>query len=541
MSPKIKIKKVLFYIFLIAVLALGVFFYIGISNAEHDKEYDLFSLIPEDTKAVYAPKNRMFFLKEISKKENVDGSKNRKIKSKLLEITNEFITSLTPGFQMKTKDSIDDVLISFHAPYTLYDQVLYCKLNKKEINVFRKFVKDKVAGSFPHKIFVYKGEEIRIYTLESGEFIAFYVTPNFFAVSFQKKLLEKVIDAYIGGTSLLNDSLFYANCIETKNNIPSVYLKLDDVHFSNGFSFSENIAGWVSFDLNYNSRGMFFEGVSTVKSADQNSLTPVLALQNQTSKPDLNRLPSTTNNILHYSASNIQAIFDYKSNNLSTTNVSVDTVDVISRKDNTLEIQEFLAQRVEDSFFTLQFKDSLNSGSCNQLFSFQMDPSKRNEQELRSLYYSFRKKDQSLPSISYKWIKGKRYIVYPLPVNDLMSQFASLDSLSHDYATIYDNHLLLSADQHSLVSYIDFIEMADTLTLPSCETPLMKVSKLQQHGGYVNFNQLFNFPCSKEAALPSVFFSYADFFDNYELIFQLSVNQEDLFINLNFLSLEKEN
>ncbi len=123
-----------------------------------------------------------------------------------------------------------------------------------------------------------------------------------------------------------------------------------------------------------------------------------------------------------------------------------------------------------------------------------------------------------------------------------MSQFtSSLDTLLYDYATIYDNHFLLSSDQHSLVSYIDFIEAADTLTLTPQSSSLMRGDDLQQLGGYVNFNQLFNYPCSTESALPSVFFSYSDFFEGYELIFQLSVNQEDLFINLNFLSLEKEN
>lgn len=542
MSSKIKIKKALFCIFLIVIIALGAFFYVGISKAEYDKEYNLFTLIPEDTKVVYSPKNLSNLLGEMNKRDTVSANKNRKIKSKLLEITSEFFTSLTPGYQEKAQRSINEILISFHPPYSLYDQVLYYKLNKKEVNIFRKFVKEKVAGSFPHKIFVYKGEEIRIYTLDSGEFIAFYVTPDFFAVSFQKKLLEKVIDANLGGASLLNDSLFYTNCIEAKNNTPSLYLKLDEVQFNNEFSSSRNIANWVSFNLDFNHKGMFFEGVAALEDTIQASFSNVLSLQNKIPKPCLRKIPSTTNYVLHYSASNIQAIFDYTSNHFPAASNVVDTIDFISQKNNTLQIQEFLAQRVEDYFFTLQFKDSLNSGSCNLLFSFQIDPLKRNEQELRNLYYNFRKNDNSLPPRNYKWIQGKRYTLYPLPVNDLMSQFtSSLDTLLYDYATIYDNHFLLSSDQHSLVSYIDFIEAADTLTLTPQSSSLMRGDDLQQLGGYVNFNQLFNYPCSTESALPSVFFSYSDFFEGYELIFQLSVNQEDLFINLNFLSLEKEN
>ncbi len=541
MSPKIKIKKVLFYLFIIVILALGVFFYLGISNAECHKEYNLFTLIPEDTKVVYSPKNLKAFLEEINEKDTIGENKKRKIKSKLLEITNDFFMSLPSNPQDKTKESLDDILISFHAPYSLYDQVLYYKLNKKEVNVFRKFVKEKVAGSFPHKIFVYRGEEIRIYTLASGEFIAFYVTPGFFAVSFQKKLLEKVIDANVEGTSLFNDSLFYTNCIETKNNIPSLYLKLDDVQFNNEYSSSKNIADWVTFNLNFNNKGMFFEGVSSIDDIEQISFANALTLQNRISKPCLKWFPSTTNYMLHYSASNIQAIFDSTSDYLSASKAMVDTTNLVSRKNNTLQLQEFLAQRAADYFFSIQFRDSLSVDSCNVLLSFQVDPTKRNEQELRNLYYSFRKKNKSLPPRNYKRIKGNLYTLYPLPVNDLMCQFTtSLDTILYDYATIYDNHLLLSSDQHSLVSYINFIEAGDTLTLTPPNTSLLKVNDYQQIGGYINFNQLLNFSCNKELALPSIFFTYADFFDTFELVFQLIVDKKDLFINLNFFPLENE-
>ena len=538
MASKIKIKKVFFFIFLIAILALGIFFYIGISHTEYEKEYNLFSLIPSDAKIVFSPKDKLFFLEEISKEEPANEDKNRKSKSKLLEVVNDFFTSLTPNLQGKTKESVDNILISFHEPYGIYDQVLYCKLNKKKFNVFRKFVKDKVAGSFPHKIFVYKGEEIRIYTLDSGEFIAFYVTPNFFAVSFQKKLLEKVIDANIEGTSLLNDSSFYAHGMESLNNGPSLYLKLDDVHFNNGAIASKNIADWISFNLKFTNQEIVFEGVSSLDDAEQSYFSRVLSLQHQTPQPSSKWLPSTTSYFLHYSLSNIQAVFDYASDCLSKRDVMGDTLDLVSRKENTLQIQEFLAQRVKDYLFLLQFKDSLGSDSCNALLSFQMDPLRRNEQELRNLYYDLRKKDRSLPARDYKRIKGKLYTLYPLPVNDVMNQFTtSRDTIPYDYATLYNDHLLLASDRQSLVSYIHFIESGDTLPLKSDHALLMNED--QQLSGYLKFDQLLNFSCYKGFALPSVFFTYADFFSDYELRFQFIVNQKELFVNLNLFSSSK--
>ena len=48
---------------------------------------------------------------------------------------------------------------------------------------------------FPSKYFDYKGEEIRIYPMADGRFLAAYFTPDFLVVSFQKRLIEHVIDA----------------------------------------------------------------------------------------------------------------------------------------------------------------------------------------------------------------------------------------------------------------------------------------------------------------------------------------------------------
>lgn len=41
-----------------------------------------------------------------------------------------------------------------------------------------------------------------IYPMSDGDFLACYLTPDFMALSFQKKLVEDVIDAYKKGDSL---------------------------------------------------------------------------------------------------------------------------------------------------------------------------------------------------------------------------------------------------------------------------------------------------------------------------------------------------
>ena len=44
--------------------------------------------------------------------------------------------------------------------------------------------------------------------MADGDFLACYLTSDFMALSFQKKLIENVIDAYKSGKSLADDSTF---------------------------------------------------------------------------------------------------------------------------------------------------------------------------------------------------------------------------------------------------------------------------------------------------------------------------------------------
>lgn len=100
------------------------------------------------------------------------------------------------------------VLLSFHEPDNDRNQVLYCALGSGDNELIGKFIKKYCSSTFPSKMFDYKGEEIRIYPLPGDDFLACYLTSNFLVASYQKKLVEEVIDARLSGQSLLGDSVF---------------------------------------------------------------------------------------------------------------------------------------------------------------------------------------------------------------------------------------------------------------------------------------------------------------------------------------------
>lgn len=103
---------------------------------------------------------------------------------------------------------MNQMLISFHEPDNERNQVLYCRLGNGDKELVNRFVRKYISSLYPPRTFVYKGEEIIIYPMADGDFLACYLTSDFMALSFQKKLIENVIDAYKSDKSLADDPTF---------------------------------------------------------------------------------------------------------------------------------------------------------------------------------------------------------------------------------------------------------------------------------------------------------------------------------------------
>lgn len=70
----------------------------------------------------------------------------------------------------------------------------------------RPFCAEICSSGYPPKTFDYKGEDIIIYPMADGDFLACYLTEDFLVLSCQKKLIEEVIDIRKTGKSLAADS-----------------------------------------------------------------------------------------------------------------------------------------------------------------------------------------------------------------------------------------------------------------------------------------------------------------------------------------------
>lgn len=533
MKAKINFKKILLATFLLLAILLGCFFYFGISDAEYDKEFNIYTLIPNDTKAVLLTEEYDDVCARMLS-DNIKYNKSNSVfDSKLLNLTLQHFTPFTSKLDNKVNQS-NEVLISFHSPYSHLDQVFFSKLSRKGYSALQKYLKRNVEESFPYKLFMYRGEEIRIYTMDSGDFLAFYLTPRYFAVSFQKKLIEKVIDTYLDETSLFTNPSFCSNCIETVKNKSNLYLKLDSVVFGKKFAFARNICDWVAFDFQMKSQGIFCDGVSETSDTIAQSLDHVLALQEKTSVSKTPQVPSTTCYLSHWSVSNIQAIFDYYFEYDDTTG----SIDFSQSKANTLILQEFLAEHITDNLTGIQFKDSVQADSCHTLMIFPLKEPLMAKQKLIDFYFKAKREDKQMPPRRLKWIHGGAYTIYSLPINQILNQFTGdiTSGIDYDYAIVYNNNLLISPQMQSLVNYINFIESSDTLNVLTEDFENLHLKSDYQLSGYMDFDLLLDKPNHYSGfILPSVFLYYSEFFKNFRLFYQFDVKSKETSLDLNFV------
>ena len=100
------------------------------------------------------------------------------------------------------------LLVSFHAPGSPRDQVVYFRMGAGDEKLLANMLQERAPGDFQPKKEKYRGKAIYIYPLSNNDFLAVYSESGFFVVSYQKRLIEEVIDAKEDETALSDDAVF---------------------------------------------------------------------------------------------------------------------------------------------------------------------------------------------------------------------------------------------------------------------------------------------------------------------------------------------
>lgn len=243
-------------------IAVGYYAFIHLSMADRNRTVNLYSLVPADCSGVLESDDISAYLHELPN----------------LNYGNELECFQFPGLFGFVIDALDGyaaesahglsphlnrLLVSFHEPYDVSDQVVYFQTGGSDETFFSDLFRGYMPGHFLSKEEEYRGETIVVYPLNHEEYLSVYTDAGFMVISFQKKLIEKVIDTRLDETSLDDDISFS----RIHNNKKKHFLTLYTCE-STGLMSEFDVTCWNEYDFHMNSDILYLTGETFVSTEE---------------------------------------------------------------------------------------------------------------------------------------------------------------------------------------------------------------------------------------------------------------------------------
>lgn len=243
--------------------AVGFYTFVLLSAANKEKDINLFSLVPANCTGVLESDNIGYFLNEfpeLSYAEELRNLRSPGLAAYVLGGLSESATRTAHGLSGK----MSRVAISFHAPGSPRDQVIYFRMGDGDEEALDKMPWKRAEENFPPKEETYRGKDIRIYPLADGDFLSIYSERGFLAMSHQKRLIEQVIDAKEDeNKSLAADPVFREATNKRKSRgFLTVY-----GHSAPMPLLEDSVPCWSEFDFHMNSDVAYLAGETFMPAA----------------------------------------------------------------------------------------------------------------------------------------------------------------------------------------------------------------------------------------------------------------------------------
>ena len=472
----------------------ALYSFFRLSAAEDQKDFDLYTLVPSSASAVFVTEDVAEFVMEVDE-----------------------LTCSRDHHGLSRQ--MNQMLISFHEPDNDRNQVLYCRLGNGDRELIDRFVQKYVSSGYPPKTFDYKGEDIIIYPMADGDFLACYLTEDFLVLSCQKKLIEEVIDIRKTGKSLSGDPDFEEVRTPKKSTaIATVYTRL------------AGMMGWTEFDMKLKDDFIYFSGISHHVDTCSTFINVIRQQESVKGFPG-ETLPSTAFYFSKQGITDWASLLSYGDRQEYAT--AGRTGEVLNRD---RELSRYLAENTGQDLVACLFQreDSL-MGPAAVLSLSVMDVTEA-ERMLRSLVNTAPAEEGMGRNsrITFFFFFAKAYPVYRLPQTTLFTQLTSfVEPSMHVYATFYGGRLLLAPDEDSLLRYIRQLDNGEVLD-----------GALAYRAGTDGLSDSYHFMLMADFAhvldqsgyqvryVPEFFLRNSDFFRNFVLFAQFTCADGVVYPNL---------
>lgn len=241
----------------VVLFCIGIAFYgfARLSMADKENRVDIFEFVPKDCAGILETDNIDNFMHVFSQaaySSQLDTLHRAGLMNDILSDLSRYSSAAAHGlfYQM------NHVVISFHRPHTAMDVVAYFRIGKEGKHQLIEAVKGKHGADFVPKKETYRGKKIEIYPLSSTRYLSVYTTDGLVVVSYQKKLIEQVIDAVKDNNSLREDSVFTSIHHPQPASFITIYGRTPSVPFLG----KESCHSWSEYDIHLNSEVFYLSG-----------------------------------------------------------------------------------------------------------------------------------------------------------------------------------------------------------------------------------------------------------------------------------------
>lgn len=511
------LKIVAITVVMLLCTGLATSLYLKMSIKERAEYFDLYTLVPPDTKLVVDTDNIVDLMKRINE---LSCSRDNHILhfSRFFSDLKEHINYLLDQSPHGLSKQMSKMLISFHEPEDDQNQVFYYRLSDGDYEFIENLIQRYSSAAFSPRFFDYLGEKICIYPMPDDMFLACYVNSRFLVLSYQKKLIERVIDTYLSKESILSDETFSKLRSEHRMVAPAtIYIRMQSVEMGRQDSVSvySPIGNWAEFNANLNRDVIYLSGVS-YNTDSCHTFMDAIHKQKPISDCHENIFPASTFFFSEYSISDPEAILGMAST------------------DNTIRANDSNTAAESDNALLSLLKEQ--DGSAVSVCMFHSnDTSSKTPYAVASIPLNPRSPNisQTLKSLCRSVSQSGHYCV--LPHNRMLAQLTGItDPSSNTYLFPYRNRLLIASDVASIQTYIACIE-DDHALLEESQAYEDFISLLSQSYHFLmmaDVSQMLKQPENNTRFIPNLFFRYGNFFSHFIFTVQLTCDDDAVYPNL---------
>lgn len=241
----------------VVLFCIGIAFYgfARLSMADKENHVDIFQFVPQDCAGVLETDNIDNFMhafSQVAYSSQLDTLHRAGLINDLLTDLSQYSSVAAHGLSYQ----MDYVVISFHQPHTAMDVVAYFRMAEEGKRQLIEAIKSRYGADFVAKKEIYRGKKIEIYPLSSTKYLSVYTTDGLVVVSYQKKLIEQVIDAVKDKRSLREDSVFASIHHPQSANFITIYGRTSSIP-----CLGKNVShSWSEYDIHLNSEVFYLSG-----------------------------------------------------------------------------------------------------------------------------------------------------------------------------------------------------------------------------------------------------------------------------------------